>query len=235
MTTKMSGCLGGTEDQIISDNDEENPIWGRGELKGDVSKLEAVCELEVIEDDRRVEKRERRLWEEEKLDSLMVHGFKGNGSFDNDNPAAVDAERDVKKGDLGSQYQHHPNMPHRQLEEFARPESNAELMEIAQRYLNEANVNQLNLSGLEQLEKNLDEALRQTMSKKANLMMDMLTKLHEKRKLLLEQRRFLESVMEKEKHGRKEIGNNRDQPIAVDGLAASNSQTLQQFQVLMDL
>ncbi|XP_020253488.1 truncated transcription factor CAULIFLOWER A-like [Asparagus officinalis] len=91
-----------------------------------------------------------------------------------------DAERDVKKGDLGSQYQHHPNMPHRQLEEFARPESNAELMEIAQRYLNEANVNQLNLSGLEQLEKNLDEALRQTMSKKANLMMDMLTKLHEK-------------------------------------------------------
>lgn len=152
----------------------------------------------------------------------------------------ADAERDVK-GHTSVQSQDKSVAQQSQPEEWTCPKTNSELMEIAQRYLEERNVDQLSVNELGQIEKELETALRQTMSRKAKLMMDTISKLREKGKLLMEEKKFLESVMEKEETTHRDNDNNKSyEPIPPEGLIEGNNsqvmwwQPTQPFQVLMD-
>ncbi|KAJ6795966.1 truncated transcription factor CAULIFLOWER A-like [Iris pallida] len=125
------------------------------------------------------------------------------------------AERDVNSQ---AQNQHNSTAKQSQPGELDCPKTNSELMEIAQRYLDERDVDLLNVNELEKMEKELDAALRQTMSRKAKLMTDIISKLREKGKLLVEERRFLESVLEEEETTRMNYDNDGYQPNPPEGL-----------------
>ncbi|XP_008810236.2 truncated transcription factor CAULIFLOWER A-like isoform X1 [Phoenix dactylifera] len=101
-----------------------------------------------------------------------------------------DAERGVNRGNLGVQDL---------VKGFACPRTKYELLQIAQRSLDVSNIAQLSLDELSHIEKELDCALKQTMSKKTQLMMDTIARLREKGKALLEERRFLVSAGAMEK------------------------------------
>lgn len=122
-----------------------------------------------------------------------------------------EAERAVNVPDPHAPLQNRKNPSQGQSESSAR--YNAELMEIAQRYLDETNVNKLSMTELAEVEKELDAAVRETMSKKANLMMDMISKLQKKGKMLQEERRLLEMALEKEENaGRSNENSKGDLP-----------------------
>ncbi|XP_026666056.2 truncated transcription factor CAULIFLOWER A-like isoform X2 [Phoenix dactylifera] len=82
-----------------------------------------------------------------------------------------DAERGVNRGNLGVQDL---------VKGFACPRTKYELLQIAQRSLDVSNIAQLSLDELSHIEKELDCALKQTMSKKTQLMMDTIARLREK-------------------------------------------------------
>ncbi|XP_029119491.1 MADS-box protein EJ2 [Elaeis guineensis] len=118
-----------------------------------------------------------------------------------------EAERGVNRGNFGVQGL---------VKGFACPRTKYELLQIAQWSLDESNVAQLSLDELSQIEKDLDWALKQTMSRKTQLMMDMIVRLREKGQALLEERRFLVSMgatekgkeSEEHRHGDGEGNNN---------------------------
>nr|AHZ89709.1 flowering locus C [Dimocarpus longan] len=79
--------------------------------------------------------------------------------------------------------------------------SHAQLLQIVQRQLEGQNFEQMTVTCLVQLEKQLDAALTQTRARKTQLMMESIVTLHEKERALREEKERLESEIAALKNG----------------------------------
>ncbi|KAI3452579.1 hypothetical protein Pfo_009243, partial [Paulownia fortunei] len=79
-----------------------------------------------------------------------------------------------------------------QYSQYSRFLTCGELLQIVERELGEPFVDQLNVTDLVHLENQLEAALIQTRTAKTHLLLDSLSSLHEKEKMLAEEKRLLE-------------------------------------------
>ncbi|KAA8533330.1 hypothetical protein F0562_033134 [Nyssa sinensis] len=87
---------------------------------------------------------------------------------------------------------------------YASFQTFAELLQIVERDLGEPNMEQLSLTDLTQLEKQLDSALRQIRSRKTRLMMDSVQTLHQKESMLIEENDLLNEEITAMENNRKQ-------------------------------
>lgn len=76
--------------------------------------------------------------------------------------------------------------------EYSNLQSSAELLQIVERSLDEPNVDQLSVNELVQLEKQLNDALTQTRSRQTQVMIESISTLQEKEKMLREENEALQ-------------------------------------------
>ncbi|KAL4638587.1 hypothetical protein ACB092_03G157400 [Castanea dentata] len=81
------------------------------------------------------------------------------------------------------------------LEDVSVP-SHAELLEIVQSQLEGPNIEQLSVTDLVKLEKQFNAALTQTRSRKTQLMLESIMGLHEKERMLREEKKLLQRKVE---------------------------------------
>ncbi|XP_052204744.1 truncated transcription factor CAULIFLOWER A-like isoform X1 [Diospyros lotus] len=101
---------------------------------------------------------------------------------------------------------------------FASAQTSSELSEIIRRYLEEPYLEQLSVTDLSRLEEEIDAALAQTKSRKAQLLLSSVMALHEKERMLVEENKRLEEEVSAMKSGEEKM----DKMIGSDQLENSH-------------
>ncbi|KAI3467727.1 hypothetical protein Pfo_024390, partial [Paulownia fortunei] len=109
-----------------------------------------------------------------------------------------------------------------QYSKYAGLLTSRELLQIVERELGEPSVDQLSVTDLVHLEKQLEDALIQTRSVKTHLLLDSISSLHEKEKMLAEEKRCLEEKIA----GRKTNG--RTNKVIMDLNVLADDQMIEQ-------